>query len=204
MLIEECSVYRRIILRNSHFGLGSSKNKFSKYRLSRNSTEKLTSSTSVHTPFEPLPVETRRSMLDVKNRLKRPGGVDRILAHYSQIKARQNANKDKSHITDATRPQSVKEKRKKFIGVNKKLKALYGSLKKSALSTHFVNSTKRRLSASGILKGNPKMKSKSRQTINKMFQSYTPKALFENDKFEENYFATVNSIKQEHVSLILS
>lgn len=168
--------------------------------MSRNSVERLTSSTSIHIPLEPVPIETRRSILEVKNRLRRPGGLDRILAHYSQIKDRQNAVKDKSLITDATRPKSVKEKRKKFLGVNKKLKSLYGSLKKSALRTHFVNSTKRRLSASNILKEKVKSKNRSRQTLNKMFQSYTPKALFENDKFEDDYFANLNVIKQEHVS----
>lgn len=150
---------------NNHFNIGTARG-LSDHILGKNSCPMLTSTTSVHVPHETIPEETKQEEQEIKQKLKSPSGVNKVLNVYQPSSIKANTE---------TRSRSAQQARKKKVNIiNKKLKALYGNLKKTTMNTHFKAGSNDKLYTEDPLKKKLKV-SKSRQSKVNILQTYTAK-----------------------------
>ena len=115
--------------------------------------------------------------------------MDKVLKPFKPVKEVASKNETKSSI----RPKSVPQKRKVNI-INKKLKKLYGNLKKTSMKTNYKN----QLFTENPLKKDRKKTVKTRQEKIRRFYSSLPKFEFEDfqegEKYPSNFETTTKEI----------
>jgi hypothetical protein len=106
----------------NHFNIGKDL-RLPKDSQAKKNRKMLTSTTSIHTPQDAIPDEIKQKEQEIKERLKSPSGVNKALHVHTE--STKNPN------TEA-RSKSVRQILEKNPNVmDKKLKSLYGNLKKS-------------------------------------------------------------------------
>jgi len=183
---------------NHHFKFGTSRN-LSKHLIGRNSCPVLTSTTSIHTPLKQLPFDHEK-ILELKKTLKNANGVEKLFKVPSANKIMMsNSKKIVDNASCELSPSSVNQRKTKVIVTNKKLKSLYGSLKKASSKTNFTNGPKDIVKTSDLVKLQKSLisKLKKNKSIN-----YDPRTIFDTKDVE--FDNTFLKVKQEKVSTILN
>jgi uncharacterized coiled-coil protein SlyX len=147
---------------SNHFELGGMRD-LSRHILARNSWPRFTSSTSIHAPLLTPSHEHQKSVKEIKQRLIKASWVDKVINPNIIKNEKDEKPKTPETIKDLSRSKSAQQTRKKVQKMNKKLKSLYGTLKRTTMQTQFAQSAKKEpRNASKPTKSNPrKVKKKS-------------------------------------------
>ena len=155
--------------RTNHFDIGGAK-ELSNNLIQQYKIPSLTSSTSVHSPLKGINAESRKRIMEIKERLRQPSGVDKALKPISEnkrvlvgkIKKRFRKQKD-------IRPKSVEQNDVKIMNeqTKRRIEALYGVLKKTSIQATYDKNKEDKIETEDPLKLIPKFVRKGKKNKSK-------------------------------------